>query len=165
MVKLTISLIILLTFTASPVAAAAEPANPDVVIDIISPAQDANLKLTVPVMLHYQISLAGAAFEYRRHVYVYMNDKKISRLRQLSGRYLLPKPSLNTRKICIGVETEDDNLIPQRCVSVKVYSPQGAKDCSEKKCGDDTEDENDPLYLSPFYVPPQYTPPSFTTPH
>ncbi len=157
--KLAAFLAALLGLATTPLMAEEITDQKDVSIEIISPKEGDKFSITKFPSVKYRVSLAGNAFEYRKNIYIYVDDKKVGRVRQLSGRYTLDRLLLGSHKICISIESENENLFSPSCINVIAYGPSDVKDCMigcpapEKQ--EETKTQNNDWVVPPF----EYTPP------
>jgi hypothetical protein len=127
-----IGLFVVFVSIAASSAMAAEAT--EATIRIISPVDGEKIKITGGLALNYRIDLSGSKFGNRDRAYVYVDDQKRGKLRQMSGRYIMDRLSLGPHEICIRVFGETAEQVDQQCVKVVAIGSRGPKDCFEADC-------------------------------
>ncbi|NOU01764.1 MAG: hypothetical protein HOO95_09365 [Gallionella sp.] len=89
-------------------------------IEILSPANGAELPLNPFISMKYSAILEGDD----SHIYMYLDDKKVQRMRKSSTEYIFERLTLGIHKLCIKVALKDNTLTgQQRCINVKIIAP------------------------------------------
>lgn len=99
---------------------AATAPRPTSSIEILSPANGAKLPLNPFISMKYSATLEGDD----NHIYLFLDDKKIQRMRKSSTEYTFERLTLGTHELCVKVAYKDNTLTgQQRCINVNIIAP------------------------------------------
>jgi outer membrane scaffolding protein for murein synthesis (MipA/OmpV family) len=119
------SLVLAETSIDTPIISAASGVDVPLVrvesrIEILSPAEGAKLSLNPFITMKYNAELKGDDSK----IYIFLDDKKIQKMRKSSTEYTFERLTLGTHEFCIKVSYKDNTFTgQQRCIRVKVIAP------------------------------------------